>query len=432
MILRDWSVIGSKANSLSLAFEKDNATVTVIGDISIPDALTLVDKHFGKISKSPFPIPQMYTGEPPQEGPRRIVVKRPGQNPVIGIAHKTPRALDPDSYPLLVLARALGSGKTARLYKRLVDTALCTRVAADNDTFRDAGLFTVYAFLTAAATPEDVEKQVLEELEKVREQGITAEELARAKSQIRAQNAFSRDGTYSVASKINEAIAAGDWKFYTELPANIEAVTLEDVQRVARKFIDEDWRTTGYFIPRTKKDETVGIQDSEVVPPAGRGKVLGRVATADDVEAVGAGDGSALASKIVDLEPVPGVKVHVLKTPVKDVIKIQGSLLGGEQLGPPMVAAMFARMLSEGTKEKTKFEVGELLENKGASLSFSGSEDSFRIRFSGRCLKEDLGMVIGLMGEMVGWDKREVIVSRELIFRVVFLVEGTPIGSRGL
>ena len=96
-------------------YHPNNATVSVIGDISTTDALALVDKHFGRIPRAPKPIPKLYTAEPPQEGPRRVVVKRPGQNAVVGIAHKTPHALSQDSYPLLVLAKALGSGKTARL-----------------------------------------------------------------------------------------------------------------------------------------------------------------------------------------------------------------------------------------------------------------------------------------------------------------------------
>lgn len=386
-------------------YHPSNAVVTIIGDVTVESALALVDKHFGPIPPSPKAIPPMYTAEPPQEGPRRIVIKRPGQNPVVGIAHKTPHALSPDSYPLIVLARALGSGKTARLYKRLVDTAICTRIAADNDAFRDAGLFTVYAFLTASANPEEVEKQILEELENVRQNGITADELARAKSQIRAQNAFARDGTYSMASKINEAIAAGDWKYYTELPAKIEAVTLEDVQRVARRYLDEDWRTTGYFIPRMKKDESVGLSDSEKIPeipstaqPRSDSLALEAIngETASGLEA-----GTRLADRIVELNPVEGCRLFVLKTPVKDVIKIQGSLLGGEHFGKPMVAHLFSRMLAEGTKTRSKFEIGEMLENKGASLTFSGESDSFRIMFSGRALKEDLGMVIGLLGEML-------------------------------
>ncbi|KAI9002144.1 peptidase M16 domain-containing protein [Hyaloraphidium curvatum] len=382
----------------------NNSTLTIAGDMSTPDALALAEKHFGSIPPSPHPIPPMYTAEPPQEGPRRVVVKRPGQQVVVAIAHKTPRALDKDSYPLLVMARVLGVGKSARLYKRLVDTAVCTRVMADNEAFRDAGLFSVAAFLTPAAKAEDVESQLLEEIEKIKESGITAEELERAKQQIRANNAFSRDGTYSVASRINEAIAIGSWRYYTDLPANVEAVTLDDVQRVAKRYFDEDWRTTGWFIPKMEKDKNIGLPDSEKVPDV----VDGRFAAGDKSKGLAAkakseddpGNGT-IASRIVEMKPLEGCTLYAMPTPAKDIIKIQGSLLGGELFSKPMVTSVFAAMLSEGTKKRTKFEIGELLENRGASLSFDGESDVYRIKLSGRCLKEDLGVVLELLGEML-------------------------------
>ena len=75
------------------------------------------------------------------------------------------------------------------------------------------------------------------------------EELERAKSQISAETAFTRDGTYSVASNLNEAIALGDWTFYTTFLEKIQNVTKEDIQNAAQTYLTEDQSTTGFFIP---------------------------------------------------------------------------------------------------------------------------------------------------------------------------------------
>ena len=67
--------------------------------------------------------------------------------------------------------------------------------------------------------------------------------------------AFSRDGSYSIASALNESIANGDWKFYTTYNENIALVSSEDIKKAANKYLQEDQSTTGYFIPETNGED---------------------------------------------------------------------------------------------------------------------------------------------------------------------------------
>ena len=228
----------------------NNATVTVIGDFDKAKTLVLLDQKFGSISRSPHTIPEMYTTEPIQEGPRRIIVKRAGEMPIIGIAHKIPEGTNKDIYALQILGRILGYGKTSRFYKRFIDTGLAADVNVWSYPLHDNGLFITYLFIAGDDSCEDVEKEILDEYAKIISDGVDIEELQRAKAQINAQTAFTRDGTYSVASNLNEAIALGDWTYYTTFLKKVKNVSIDDIRRVANTYLKEDQSTTGFFIPK--------------------------------------------------------------------------------------------------------------------------------------------------------------------------------------
>lgn len=227
----------------------DNATVSVIGDIEPAAALALVKKYYGAIPKAPHPIPQVYTVEPAQSGPRRVTVKRAGQLGVVGIAYKTPAARHADMPALQLLGAILTSGKNSRLYRALTDKNLTTGVSADIGFFHDPSLTTVYASLAPGAKHDEVEKIALAELERVKKDGVTDAEVAAAASQFIAGSAYARDGAFAIAGTLNEYISSGDWTLYVTLEDAIRKVTAADVKRVAETYLNEDQSTTGWFIP---------------------------------------------------------------------------------------------------------------------------------------------------------------------------------------
>ncbi len=227
----------------------DNATVTVIGDFDPATALGLIKKYYGAYSKAPQPIPQVYTEEPEQTGPRRVVVQRAGELGVVGISYKSTAGSDPNYPALAVLANILANGKTSRFYRALTDKNLTTNVTADAGFYHDPSLFQIYAYLAPSATHEQVEKTLAEEVARVRTEGVTDAEVATAVGKISASVAYARDGSFAIASVINEDIAAGDWTLYLTLPEAIKKVTAADVRRVAGLYLDVNKSTTGWFIP---------------------------------------------------------------------------------------------------------------------------------------------------------------------------------------
>jgi zinc protease len=227
----------------------NNATASVIGDVDRQEALALIAAHFGAIPPAQAPVPDVHTVEPVQRGERRVTVREAGEIGAVMVAYKSPPALEPDTDALDVLSMILASGKGSRLYRRLTDRGLTAQVMASVSRMRDPGLFYVLALLTPEATHDEVEAGLYEVVAAIREEGIEEPELQRAKNQLKAQEAFGRDGAFAVASQLNEAIAAGDWKLYTTYLDRIDRVTADDVRRVAQAYLVEDARTVGRFVP---------------------------------------------------------------------------------------------------------------------------------------------------------------------------------------
>jgi zinc protease len=228
----------------------NNATVSVVGDMQPAAALALVKKYYGAYSRSPQPIPSMYTEEPAQTGARRVIVTRPGELGTVVIAHKVPNGRDADMPALEMLDAILSSGKSARLYRALVDQGLALAADAGTDLHRDLSLHSVYATLAPGATHEQVEEALLKEISRIQTDGVTPQEVARVKQQFLAADAYKRDGTSAVAGEISEWIAIGDWTLYVTFPQKVEAVTPADVKRVAKQYLTEEQSTTGWFVPK--------------------------------------------------------------------------------------------------------------------------------------------------------------------------------------
>jgi zinc protease len=227
----------------------DNATATIVGDFDPTKALGLIKKYYGVYPKAPKPIPKVYTEEPAQSGPRRVMLQRAGELGTVGVSYKSPAGSHPDYPALQVLGIIMGSGKTSRFFRALTDKNLTTNVASEPGFFHDPSLFQIYASMAPGAKHEAIEKIILDEVAKVKTEGVTDAEVATAAGKIRANTAYGRDGSFAIASNINEHIAAGDWTLFIRLDQALGKVTAADVKRVANTYLNQNQSTTGWFVP---------------------------------------------------------------------------------------------------------------------------------------------------------------------------------------
>ncbi|MBL9187591.1 MAG: insulinase family protein [Opitutaceae bacterium] len=393
----------------------DNATVTVIGDFQPAAALALIGKYFGAIPRAPKPIPQVYTEEPAQTGPRRVVVKRPGEVGVVQIGFKAPGALHADHPALDVLAAVLSDGKTSRLYRALIDPNLAINADAAKGFFRDNTLFNVTALLAPGATHAQAEQTLLAEIAKVQRDGVAPAEVERAINKLLAGHAYRRDGSFAIAGQLNEAIAVGDWTYYHTLLEKLKTVTPADVQRVAQTYCIEDQSTTGWFIPQAEapaKATSSILRAGEISghargphyyrrPDEARGRPQGAALQQSATPAGGLGGGAAIAPN-VRRRSLAGIDVVTLKTSIKEVVTLRGIVGAGDVFNPPgnsAIADLAAGMIDKGTVQQDKFAVAAQLEQAGATLGFG--TDSHALNIQGKCLRRDLPLVLGLLAEQL-------------------------------
>src|SRR5262245_17528297 len=234
-------------------YHPNNATAIIVGDFDEQAALELINRHFGQIPPSPYPIPPMYTVEPPQEGEIRFTLRRVGQLGLINVGWHIPEATHPDTATLTVLDTMLSAGITSRLYQALVETQMAVDVGAQAFQFLDPGLFMLHITLRPGVAHAEAERVGLEVIEKMKTEAVPEKELQKAKNLITTQMVYLRDSPLGVARVIAEAEAVANWKMYVDLPNMVEQVTPADVKRVVTTYLSEDNRTVGWFIPKQEE-----------------------------------------------------------------------------------------------------------------------------------------------------------------------------------
>lgn len=414
-------------------YHPNNATAVVVGDFAEENVLDLIAKYFGEFPASPEPIPEVYTEEPPQEGERRLVIRRAGELALVQIAFRTPgalgqmsvlsnaelaeRALNPaaqnDIYPLIVLSVSLSHGITSRFYQALVETQLAVSASTNVDQHRDPGLFTAYAMVTPGIEPAQAEQVMLDELARVAAEGLTEAEIAKAKQQIAAHEAFSRDGTFNVAVQMSEAEAVADWRFYQTYGENIARVNGDDIKRVAGTYFSEENRTVGHFIPKSSGGGNGTVAGAAQLYPAdGTGAARrgiqfhhepGTGSNESGYSVSAAGDAKQKFAERVNRTELPtGATLLVMENHATPTFSLRGSLRAGsyfEPLDKPGLAQITAEMLERGTNRRSKLELAGDLEAAGADLGLSA--DAFALNVGARALSQDLRLVMTALAEQL-------------------------------
>ncbi len=266
----EWPVVGwpSDIPAYTLAQARDyfatyyapnNLTGILVGDFETAGVQPLLERYFGRIPRGKLDPPPVVTMEPRQLAEKRYRAEAETAPTVriwwhgVAFVHKDAPALD-------LLTDVLG-GRTGRLYKGLVlGRQVANQVGAAIDAKKYAGSLTVECTVKDGKDPSAVEGAVYEEIEKLQREPVPAEELQKVKNQAKA-NAFRRlSSPIGIMFQLMQYEGMGDWKRINTHPELLDAVSAEDLQRVAKTYFTRETRTVGVFL----RKEGAAPEDPEI------------------------------------------------------------------------------------------------------------------------------------------------------------------------
>jgi zinc protease len=251
--IEGWTMEDLKAH-FKMGYAPNNCVMVVVGDVTDGQVLALAKKYIEPIP-SQAPPPPVRTKEPEQIGERRVTVRKAAQLPIQLVAFHIPEAKHPDSNVLEVIDALMSAGQSSRLYKRMVDQdQIALNAGARNQRTLDPGLFIFSITPRSGVDPARTEQVLFEEIEKLRATPLSAEELRKAKNQLLSAHYRSLKTIAGRANLLGTyEVFHGDYNKLFTIERDVEAVTAEDVQRVANKYFVATNRTVAILVPDANK-----------------------------------------------------------------------------------------------------------------------------------------------------------------------------------
>ncbi len=275
-------------------YAPNNARIVLVGDFDSNKVIEMAKKYFGGIPRGPKQPDPVITEEPRSLAERRFDGEAE-TNPSVEIRYQGVAIGHPDEAALEVVGELL-SGKTGRLYKRLVskDESAMGQPSGSNSSRKYAGYMEIDATVKEGKKPEDVEKAILEEIDKLRDGEITDHELQKVKNQVLASSVNRLRTNNGLMFQLALTDTWYDWKHLNEAPDRMMKVTADDVHRAVKQYMDPKLRTVAIYRTKPKQGgEPESIEDPELakllasIPAEAQGQIkagLKRIKESKDLE----------------------------------------------------------------------------------------------------------------------------------------------------
>jgi zinc protease len=380
-------------------YQPDNAVLVVAGKFDTVKVLATIQKAYGSIKKPARILPPIYTREPTQDGERSVVVRRVGDTTAVGLAYHIPAVSHADSAALNVLSLVMSDTPSGRLHKAFVETKKAAFAAEFSQAFAESGLAFGLAMLPKGADHEAFAKELIAQLEKVKDTPVTDEEVNRAKAKFNVAFEASMNNPQATAVALSESIASGDWRLQFLGRDRIAAVTTADVNRVAQTYFKPSNRTLGYFIPDAKPDRTdiPDVANIAALVKDYKGKTAVAAGESFDTSPLN------IESRTTRFTLSNGMKIAFLpkKTRGEEVYFDMGMDFGSAELLNKRYDAgdNLGGMLMRGTKTLTRAQIDERMTALKAELSINGGGTSASA--SGKTTKENLAATLSLVADIL-------------------------------
>lgn len=354
-------------------YQPDNTILIIAGKFDEAKALGLVEKHFGPIPRPQRQLRKTYTEEPPQDGERTVTLRRVGDVGIVGVMYHVPPGPHAEFPAVDALQSILSDAPAGVLYKALVETRKAAGVDGTTMALHDPG----YVWITAEVRPDqnmdEVRKVMLETIDKVVAEGVTDEQIERAKLRFRAARKREMIDPTRLAVGLSEWAAQGDWRLFFLMRDRMEKLTKQDVHEAAKKYLRASNRTLAFFVPTRESDRT---------PVPAAPDVASLVKDYKGREAVAAGeqldpDPMKLEARIRRADPIEGVKVALLPKKTRQamaIVRLNLRYGNEENLKEFVTAADFLpTLMTRGTRKLTRQQLQDELDKLEATLSGGGA-----------------------------------------------------------
>ncbi|HEU4597066.1 MAG TPA: pitrilysin family protein [Pyrinomonadaceae bacterium] len=231
-------------------YAPNNLTACLVGDFEPARAVELAKRYFGRLKRGPREPEPVRTSEMPQLAEKRMVAYA-DTNPQVRVRYHTVADGHPDDFALNIMADLL-NGRTGRLNKSLVlQQAVANSAFAGQDGRKYEGLFELSGVAKPGKTPEEVEQALYREIERLQKEPVGAEELQKVKNQNAAGDFRRLQNNFSLMTQLLLRDNGRGWETINTDPARVQAVTAEDIRRVANTYFKPENRTVGIYY--TKK-----------------------------------------------------------------------------------------------------------------------------------------------------------------------------------
>ena len=430
-------------------YRPENMVISIVGDIDTAGALAAVERIWGDVPRGELRR-ELSPTEPHREGFRYQRITGDHRQRLLLFHLTAPPILHPDAAALLMLSAILSDGRSARLYRRLKEEhQIANSVWASYETFEQMGLFKIGAE-SIADDPLLVEQSLWSEIRRVQEQPVTESELQRVKTRIESTRLYSQEEVFGMARTLATYELLGDYRLADTFTAQLHAVTAEDVQRVARTYLQPSRAVLLEYLPATAEapertpeevlEAMAGNAGSinDPASPNGTRRFAPSVRRTQEVSAPLGGVAGPAATDTEYRQPAIHIAAHskgdearrialpsgatLVFKPRRDlpIVSVQALFHGGKPREDRTTCGLTSLMLRtsmKGTRYLTAEEIANRIEALGSGIGASPGPDYFGYGFKIR--RDNLAEAFALFAEVMAYPEfpvEEVEREKQAIF----------------
>ena len=384
-------------------YAPNNATLVVVGDFDTATLMTKVKETFGKLSRREVkvtPAPTTTTASV-----RRVTLKEPGTTQIASLVYPLPDANHPDVPAIDIMNYILTEGRSSRMYQSIVETGIASSLDGGAANLAAGGWYEISGIVEVNKSLPKLEAAIGKEIKLIQTTAPISAEVSRAKAQLKAGYLLGNRDINSQARQLgNDQTTTGDYQFTDKYLAGVERVTPADVQRVAKKYLQDNLKTIGYFQPTqiTGKSESAGSGATQTSGNYNPGAPVDPAELSKYLPPLDPDTTSQTQALPQEVKLKNGLRVFLLPDTSTPTVTLSGGIQAGAEYDSPEkagLASLTATNLMSGTKTQTALTIAKTLENRGAGLGFGASREG--VSLGGSALSKDLPILLQTLGDVL-------------------------------